>query len=416
MRSRPSLPPLAWLALAAALVWHVLNVLRPGPEAGQAGAAFASQFYAARVALEGGDPYDPGALASVAAVDEVARRLPPVPGPPPLLAATVPLVPLGRAPATALWIALQELSLVVCAGLLARRAAPVGGPWTAPLTAALVGATYAVTLAISVGHAHFLALALALAADEALDRRPRAAGALLGAALAVSPVPALVLALWFSHGRWRALGAAAATWLLASAAALPLVAWSHQLSYYAATITPGAWGPAPFGDLSLLHLWHAALPGVGGISGPARLLTGLTGFGLLAGTFLAFRDPPASPLQRATQASAVLLLPLLVAVWCDESRLAYALPALLFVLLGYGRGALGAGWIAALGPAVAVLVYEQPPLESFGVRVITEAHPVAFWLFDEAKAIALVTVWAAAVRLGARSDDPSRPPTPTPAV
>ena len=67
---------LTWLLVAFCAVWHLLSVFMPPrvpPPRGTAGRDFASYYYAAKVAKNGGDPYDSGALDAAAQHDLEAR-------------------------------------------------------------------------------------------------------------------------------------------------------------------------------------------------------------------------------------------------------------------------------------------------------------------------------------------------------
>jgi Glycosyltransferase family 87 len=411
---------LGWLVVAAAVVWHLLMVLRPGPEPGQAGSAFATQYYAAQVAWEGGDPYELGAVESVAAADARSRPLRAVSASPPVLLLTAPLLPLGQRAASVGWLVLQEFALFAALWRVVRTWRPLEEPQQRPglllpLVAALVGLSYAVTLATSYGQPHALALALAFAAATEVEQRPGRAGVWLGLAAAVDLGALLFAALWFSHGRWRSLAAAVLTFLGAAILALPLVGWVHQLSYFSewGTLAAAARPSQTFGDLSLLHLWSRVFPGDRGeLTLVARVLTGLSVFTVLSGTFLAFRAPPRDRVQHAAQTSLLLILPAIVAVRSDETDLVFALPALALVLLAVHRGWLRARWVLPLALALGVLTYEQRAIEVFAVRVTTTREPVWFLLIEELKLAALLVVAAAALRLGAAASDPSRAPSP----
>ena len=78
--------PLLFVVLG--LLGHAIFQARPAWEkvsAGGGGRDFASYYYAAQVALEGGDPYDTPALSAAAVADHTRRSVHPFFYPPPFL-------------------------------------------------------------------------------------------------------------------------------------------------------------------------------------------------------------------------------------------------------------------------------------------------------------------------------------------
>lgn len=133
--------------------------------------------------------------------------------PPPLLLITAPLGALPYAAAFQAW---------TVAGLLAYVAAvlSVSRSWTA---LALALAAPGVTASLSIGQNGLFTAALLGAGLALLDRRPLAAGALLGALCIKPQLVVLVPVALLAGGRWRALAAAAAAGLLLAAAAALLL-------------------------------------------------------------------------------------------------------------------------------------------------------------------------------------------------
>ena len=80
------------------------------------------------------------------------------------------------------------------------------------------------------------------------------------------------------------------------------------------------------------------------------------------------------------------------------------------------RGWLDRRWAVPIGIAVAILLYDQPAVRQFDLRVVTERNGRAFLLVQEAKFLAMCLVGAAVTWLGATAaDDPTRAPVPRPA-
>jgi hypothetical protein len=129
-----------------------------------------------------------------------------------------------------------------------------------------------------------------------------------------------------------------------------------------------------------------------------------------------FRVRTDDPVRVAAQASAVLVAALLVPVYTYEHHLVFALPAMVLAVLAVMRGWVPRWWGAPIAVAVAVLVIDLPTLREFAQKVVTERARAPFFLLQELKFAALVTVGAVAVRIGATAlEDPSRPPPPRPA-
>jgi hypothetical protein len=415
------------LLVAMAVVWHVVAVLSPprvAPPRDSAGRDFASYYYAARVASEGGDPYDKDALELVAQRDGLREHVHPFFYPPPFLwlVSFAPLVDLLTG--FQLWWFLNEACLVAVCVVLATWWRPLGegvGVVIALLAATMYGVAYSAEL----GQANFPVL-LAVVAGLSVERRwPVVAGVAIGLAAMWKMSPALLVGWWLLRGRMPAAAAAIATAIGASLLTLPLLGWSEQLGFYR-TVLPGLQRGdynglqiqiGMFANHSVPNLLHQALPSGGNTLSPlARGASTLFQLALVGTLGWWFRVRTDDPVRVAAQASAVLVAALLVPVYTYEHHLVFALPAMVLAVLAVMRGWVPRWWGAPIAVAVAVLVIDLPTLREFAQKVVTERARAPFFLLQELKFAALVTVGAVAVRIGATAlEDPSRPPPPRPA-
>jgi alpha-1,2-mannosyltransferase len=418
---------LGLLVVAAAVLWHLVSVLAPArvpPPPNTEGRDFASYYYAARVAAEGGDPYDKASLDAAASADGTRPEVHPFFYPPPFLwlVAWSPAVTLKDG--FFLWIAVNELALLIAAWSLVRWWRPLGGA-VLPLFAALAAVMYAVAYSFELGQANFPVLALVLAGLWQERDRPWLGGVLVGLAAMLKMSPALFLLWWLLRGRTTAVVAAVLTAVATSLLTLPLLGFEDQLGFYTAILPRFGSGDYNglviqidmFANHSVPNLLHQLFPsGENRLSSVAQTLSGALTLGLLGSLGWLFRRRTDDPVTLAAQACAVLVAMLLVPVYTYEHHLVFALPAMVFALLAVERGWLSPRWALPLGGAVAVLLYDQLAIRAIAVRLVSPSNLFGYVLVQELKFLALLVVGVAVARVGATAlEDRSRPPAPAPA-
>ncbi len=226
--------PLLFVVLG--LLGHAIFQARPAWEkvsAGGGGRDFASYYYAAQVALEGGDPYDTPALSAAAVADHTRRSVHPFFYPPPFLFSVAWVGPVSLQAAYKLWFFVNEalLLLSLAVGIAAFRVPT----WAAAL---LLWTWSPIPDNAWMGQANLLALVPALVGLALADRRPWVGGTLVGLAAMLKMSPALFLGWWLIRGNWRSVLAASSTAVLLSVAALPWVGWDATRRFYL-EILPG---------------------------------------------------------------------------------------------------------------------------------------------------------------------------------
>jgi hypothetical protein len=397
----------SWL-LALALCWHALAVGADAwPEvAGQAGARgrdFASYYYAAAVASEGGDPYDKAALGEAARADRTRATVHPFFYPPPFLflVAWAPGLPLHEAAAVWFWI--DEAALVVAALALMALSLPLGT--ATPLAiAALVAAMTAVPNNHVMGQANLPPLAAAALGLVAARRgQDTVAGLLVGAACMWKMSPALLVGWWALHRRWRAVGGAVVAAVVGTVAVLPWVGPAEQVRFYTVVLPGFASGDyngltvpiGLFGNHSLPNLADQLLPSDGsGLGRGARVLSAVVGIGVLAVTARAVRDRPSDARQEGAQLGAICAAMLLLPVYTYEHHLVWAIPSAGALVAGVDR--LGPTGRTLAGASIALLCFDLTQL-----KAASEASPWLPWagVLQEAKTAALLSSWWLCTRL-----------------
>lgn len=415
------------LLIAMAALWHLAAVLAPPfppPPKDSAGRDFASYYYAARVALADGDPYDKAALEEVAQAEGARREVHPFFYPPPFvwLVAWAPLIDLEGG--FRLWWVLNELCLLGVCLVLTRWWRPLGDH-VGVVVAALAAAMYAVAYSAELGQANFPVLLLVVGGLASERRWPVLAGVAVGLAAMFKMSPALLVAWWLLQGRWRAAAAAVATAVISSVATLPLVGLDHQVAFYR-DVLPGLQRGeynglkiqiGMFANHSVPNLLHQAFPSGGNVLSPlARGGATFLQFALVLAMGWLFRVRTSDPVRHGAQASAVLVVAMLVPVYTYEHHLVFALPAMVFCVLAVARGWVPRWAAAPIAVALAVLAFDLPPLRTFATKVVTERVRAPFLLLQESKFLAAVTVGVVCAWVGSTAlDDRSRPPAPRPA-
>ncbi|WP_345636408.1 glycosyltransferase 87 family protein [Streptomyces thinghirensis] len=341
----------AWAALVVVLAASAVHAGRVTSDGGMDNAIVVR---AARTWLAGGSPYDdPHFLYFPSAVLAAAPQA--------LLPADVlrVLVP----------CAVTALLALGWAGALRLHRVPLGS------RLAVLGLT-----GLAVGFAPFghlvrlgnwtvtAAVALPLALLLADRRRWTAAGAVIGAAVALKPLLAPVLLLFLFAGRWRALAAAVLVPVLACGAAA--LAMPDPAGFFTRTL--------PFllhGDDDFVRLYEASpaavLPRLGV---PGSLAQGLAVVAAGAGVLCAYarwRRADPGPLRLSETGAGLMLSAFLVSRPSYDHYLLVALPLLLAGLPYAGSVARGAWFWIALVPQVPGLTW--PWLESERRRAFKDA-------------------------------------------
>lgn len=410
---RQRIPLLATLLLFTALLWHVFGQVLPAWQTSQAhfggGRDFASYYYAALAASEGEDPYEVRRLTALAREQGERRSVHPFLYPPPflLMVAWAPQLDLRTAHAVWFWL---DAAWAVLTGLaLWRWWRPLGNA-VPVLVAGLVAANTAVASNHLMGQANFPALALAVAAMFALERRRVGwAGALLGTACMLKMSPALLVLWWLWRGEWRAVSWACATAVALSVAALPLVPADVQLGFYMRVLPTFASGDynglrVPidlFGNHSIPNLWATLWPvdGMQTLSPHARAASVASSLALLLGLGWAFRRPAADRVQLAAQFAAVCVVMLLLPVYTWEHHVVWALPAAVLALLALLRGWLPGPWAVLVLPCIVLWCLELSLLRAQW-SALGQTTPAALAI-RELKFVALLGLLAVSLTLGA---------------
>lgn len=408
--------------MLASVLWHGLVHVLPAWEtvarAPGGGRDFASYYYAAQVASDGGDPYDTRALSARAREQGERRSVHPFLYPPPFLLLVAWALPLDLRAAYAAWFWLDAAWALVAALALWRWWRPLGNA-VPVLIAGLVAANTAVAANHLMGQANFPGLALAVLAMLALERRRVAlAGALLGAACVLKMSPALLALWWLWRGEWRAVAAAAFTAVALSLAALPLAGPEVQLGFYLRVLPTFGTGEynglrVPidlFGNHSIPNVWATVWPAGSTLSPAARAASAASTLALVVGLGWAFRRPGPGAVERAGQFAAVCVALLLVPVYTYEHHAVWALPAAVLATLALIRGWLRPAWALLVLPCVAVWCLELSWLKEIWAD-LGRTTPAALAV-RELKFAALLGLLAASVALG--SGPPAgAPPFPT---
>lgn len=414
---RPSSFPVL-LVVAAALA-HLLALLTPAwwqTVQVDSGRDFASYYYAARVAAEGGDPYDTPALSALARTDGTRQGVHPFLYAPPFVLTMAWVLPFDLGTAYHLWFWLHELCLLAAMAVLVAWWRPLhpSVPW---VLAVLVALMTAIPNNHLMGQANFPGLALALGGLWATGRqRPVLGGALLGTACMLKMSPALLVMWWLVRREWVAVAASVVTAVVLSVASLPLVSLSAQVGFFTEVLPSFGSGhynglAVPigiYGNHGIPNLWHQVLPSGGPrLSSGARALSTLSNLALLGGLLAAFRRPPADGLATAAQVAAVGVVMLLFPVYTYEHHLVWALPAMVVTVVAAAAGRLSPALAVVVGLSLTALLFDLQALkrtaESFG--------PVGHGLWMESKTLGLFGLLVASAKIGvAPAPTPLSPP------
>ncbi len=362
---------------------------------------YASYYYAAVVAADGGDPYDVKALGKASRKDGTRRTVQPYFYPPPFLLTQVWALPLSLVQGYWASLVLNEAllagSLWVCVSAFG-----VGMPAVALLLCTFTPIPDNAWM----GQANLIALFPALLGLAIARKRPWLGGVLVGAAAMFKMSPALFLLYWAVRREWRPVLAAIATAIGLSVLTLPLVHFPYQLSFYR-DVLPG-FGTGDYHGLTVpislpanhsvpdlyARLWPGPTPT--SMSNTALLASRCSALLLLGAWVWRFRRPG----NEAAALGALTILMTVLPAYTYEHHL-------VFLLLPVGL-ALGTLPLWAFVPAYFFLAW---PLD--WLRAVQQAAPAIGDLLRESKTLAeagfLLAMFTA--RSSAPPTDPG-PPAP----
>ncbi len=405
---------LATLLLAVAVAWHILAVTAPpkilGPVKDTTGRDFASYHYAVQAAVQGENPYDTKVLKRLARQDGTRNSVHPFFYPPPYVLVMTAALPFDLETGYLLWYWLNELCLLACALVLMRWWRGLDPRLPVALTAC-IALMSAVAYSLQMGQVNFVVMLMVILGLWADDRdRPITGGALVGLACMLKMSSAVFVAWWLLRGRWIAVASAIGCAIGTSMLALPLVDGATQWQFYTDILPKFGSGDynglvikiAMFGNHSVPNVIDQILPGhANQLSAAGQALSGAATLTLVTVLGLRFRHEPRDIWSLAGQIAAVSCAALLIPVYTYEHHLVWALPAMALAALGVWTGRLGPRWAIPVGLALAALCYPLPQLKQLATQVL-DGWPIAAWLIQELKFAGLLTVFAAAARLGGR--------------
>jgi hypothetical protein len=257
------------------------------------------------------------------------------------------VAPLGLLPYPAA-LAVFVLSTAALWAALVRQILPDRRAWI------VAAATPAGLITLLDGQNALLTGALAGFALLWLDRRPMAAGILIGL-LAVKPHLALLFPLALvAEGRWRSIAAAAATVLALVAASLALFGWADWaafLHHLPLTMAMGEEGAVPWGTMPSPYVFALSL---GAPAAAAGVLQGAVALFAAGCVWRAWRQPGAAFEAKAAtlMAGSLLVSPYLFYYDLTWAALAVAWLATLGLASGFRRGEREILLFAWLAPAV----------------------------------------------------------------
>ncbi len=404
------------LLTVAALAWHTFVLGLHWREASREQQArdFASYYYAAQVAADGGDPYRRGELGAASREDQTRRGVHPFFYPPPSLLVMVWTLPLDLVEAYRVWFWLDELAALATALVLARWWQPLG-PSVAPVILLFLALHTGLPNNHVMGQANLPVMCLALLGLQQQQRgRDLTGGALLAAACMWKMAPGLIVAWWLLQRRFKAAFAAMGFAVVLSILALPLVGFWDQWRFYT-EVMPGfgsgdynglTVGIDLYGNHSLPNVVNGWFPNGRGmsLSSTGRTVSGLLNLALVAGLFWALRRRPADPIAEAGHVGALCVAMLLVPVFTYEHHLVWALPAAVASVAAVVTGRLDRRWSVLVGLSLAAWMFDLQELKTLS----TFSKPGMPWLaigIRELKLASLICMLVASATLG-RSPKP----------
>ena len=262
------------------------------------------------------------------------------------------VTPLGLLPYPAA-LALFVLGTAALWALLVRQILPDRRAWI------VAAAAPSGLITVLDGQNALLTAALAGFALLWLERRPLAAGILIGL-LSMKPHLALLFPLaLFAEGRWRTIAAAAATVLALAAASLALFGWASWaafLHHVPLTLAMGEEGAVPWGTMPSPYVFALSL---GAPAAAASVLQGAVALFAAGCVWLVWRRRAAPFEAKAATlvAGSLLVSPYLFYYDLTWASLAVAWLAMLGLREGFARGEREILLFAWLAPAVMQIVH-----------------------------------------------------------
>jgi len=386
--------PVVAVVVSFALLWHILFLVpNLGGKTALFGGDLITPHYAAKVALENGDPYERLALQKRATKDGIKRQVPALYQPPShlVLMAWTAMIDLGTAKTIS--ISLNEWTLAAVVILLALWWRQLGSA-VPVILAATVAALTAIPIHHQAGQHQLLLLALVIGSLYA-DQRDYSwlAGLFFGLACAISLRPALFLLFWVAQRRYKALLSAFAVFLLLQNLALGLVGITPSATFWV-SVFPGmlmgdfAGAVVPV-DLPTNHAIASLTTGVAG--------SWIAGVALLGGTAFAFRNWTADPFTAGARGGAICLLAIVIPVFGREIHLVWAIPAMAICALALVRGRLGKTWAPFVGVSIAFIAFPMAPVVSLYTSILAPGLPWIAPAILQIKLIAMLVLFAACV-------------------
>ena len=373
------------------------------------GADFASYYFAAKVAQDGGNPYRPRQLRQAAAGNSRPGAVHPFFYPPPFLALVWWAPQLELTTAYRVWWCVNVVCGLLCFAVLALWWRALGSATPLVLAALLVSFT-ALSNNFTMGQANLPVMLLALAGLWLADEdAPWWGGALMGVACMFKMSPALLVAWWLLRWRWREVAAACGMAVLLSVLSLAMLAPELQFDFYARVLPAFADGrynglTVPiglFGNHSIPNLIHQA------VGGPALRLAPLSSSlsSLVSGTMVlglttAFWWNPPDPLSRHAQVAAVGGLMLLIPVYTYEHHMVWIVPAIVVCVVALTERRLPTWSAPVLALAVLAQCFPISLLREVSEALSRNHYPVVSFLLQEAKFAALLVFFGATTYLG----------------
>jgi Glycosyltransferase family 87 len=337
---------------------------------------------AGRALAQGGDPYDPAAVAGPGAT--TGRDVTPFCAATPLFVAAFAW--LGERPFEAgyrLLLGVNVVLLLLSVALLAAALRRAGAPAAAALGAALalVALNDATWMSLWFNQLNFVTLAaMAGALWAGCSGRPRTEGALLALAMWAKLSPALVIVMAACAGRWRTVRAAAVAGVALLALSVAITGWDAHVSWLdMAQRELGFAAQRPAGQFNnSLHTWNLS---PNGVLSRAAEAGGWWRGAVIAGAWLvalAASGVAALALRRGVRAGAggprlvfaVHALGIAAGFLASSTtwvtHLSLAAVPLAFVVLAAWESPGSGAWLRAIGALAAVLLFL--PLGSLGAE------------------------------------------------
>lgn len=380
---------------------------------------YASYYYAVKVAADGGDPYDVGALGRLSRAENTRRTVQPYFYPPPFLLTQLWALPLSLHTASFVMLVLNELLLGACLFLTWRCFA------VAPAAIALILATYSpIPDNAWMGQANLLALLPTLLGLAWAGRRPWLGGIAVGVAGMLKMSPALFLVYWAIRRNLRAFLAAAGTAVALSLLTLPLVGTAWQIEFFREVLPGFLVGDYHGLTVPISLPANHSIPDIFARMWPGDTPTSMSETALRASRFVNLaalgawgfvtwrnRRAPDSPaaLDRWSLGALTILMTILPAYTYEHHLVFLLLPAGLFLTWGWDEARRGA---LAKRVAVGLLTVSTWFFLAWPLLWLTAGQkrfPALGDTFRESKFLAMLVILAVMLALAGRRDPAPEP-------